>query len=78
MSQQCDKTAKEANIILATKNRSVMSRTRGLELYCILCILSTLGWMPQSQNEGLNPKITLFKSNADKQEIPGRGMTTML
>lgn len=30
--------------------------------------------MPQSQNDGLNPKITLFKSNAAKREIPGRGI----
>lgn len=32
-SQQCDLTAKNAKIILATSNRSAVSRTRGLQLY---------------------------------------------
>lgn len=76
MSQQCDVTAKKANIILATNNRSVVSRTRELQFYCILCILC---WAPHFQNDELCPEDTLFKSDTDntcsisRQEVSRMG-----
>lgn len=69
MSQQCFVTAKNTNISLATNNRSVMSRTRELQLYCTLCILS---WAPHSWNGGLYPQDTLFKSDTRQTQFHDR------
>lgn len=43
MSQQCDMTAKKANVMFATDNRSAVSSSRELQISCILRILCWAG-----------------------------------
>lgn len=64
MSQQCDTTAKKANVIFATGHRSAVSRARSHSLASLYSLHP--GWAPQIESDELGPEGTLFKDDPDK------------